>query len=223
MSPMRQKRNHLITPAGMRIVDELVGRHPQTVAELLERLEVTRTAITEQLDELVAGGWVLRERDHEGGRGRPKFRYSLTKDARTVLFPAGTGLLLVPSVWRVVKQIGGEPLLDQVVEGVCQEIAEKVGDMIIGPSPMDCFLQTMQAVAPQGERLKITKSPEGHAEICRRACGVAAMNDKHGTLCRMHVRILQLAVKGGEVQRIQHRMDGHPCCIFRLVEMETEE
>ena len=53
----------IISAAGLRIVKLLVGNPPQTVSDLIGATRVTRTAVTEQLNELVAAGYV--ERGHE--------------------------------------------------------------------------------------------------------------------------------------------------------------
>ena len=45
-----------VSPAGLRIVKLLVGQPPKTVAGLIRSTGVTRTAVTEQLNDLVASG-----------------------------------------------------------------------------------------------------------------------------------------------------------------------
>ncbi len=211
-------QNSIVSPAGLRLIDELVGRHPQTITELLQRLDVTRTAITEQLDDLVASGWVIRQRDHSGDRGRPKFRYSVSEYAASTLFPTGNASLIIPTTWQVLKEIGGDELLEQVLDKVCQRIVNMLKHQVPGPTAREYFLQSMQIMAPLGEVLKSSESPDGHMEISRRACGASALNDQECTLCRMHMKVLALSVHGGKVELAQHRHEGHPCCTFRLIE-----
>ena len=59
----------LVSQAGMRIVRLLVGRPPQSVTDLIEAAGVTRTAVTEQLNELLAAGFVERTTERPMGRG----------------------------------------------------------------------------------------------------------------------------------------------------------
>lgn len=49
----------------------LVGNPPQTITDLIRAAGVTRTAVTEQLNELVAAGFVERSMERLSGRGRP--------------------------------------------------------------------------------------------------------------------------------------------------------
>ncbi|MFZ5831917.1 MAG: MarR family transcriptional regulator, partial [Planctomycetota bacterium] len=72
----------MISASGMRLIKLLVGSRPQTVAELIEATGVTRTAVTEQLNELVAAGFVDRGTERLPGRGRPRYLYSATQSAR---------------------------------------------------------------------------------------------------------------------------------------------
>ena len=96
-----------ITAAGMRVIKLLVGHPPRTVGELTRLTGVTRTAITEQLNEMVAAGFVERTIEHLPGRGRPRHRFSATQAALVLLF-ANNQQLVVPAIWKAVDEIGGE-------------------------------------------------------------------------------------------------------------------
>ena len=78
-----------ISPAGLRIVKLLVGHPPQTVADLTRAAGVTRTAVTEQLNELMAAGFV--ERTDRAARPAAAGRATCYKatDAALVLLFAG--------------------------------------------------------------------------------------------------------------------------------------
>ena len=61
LQPKQRKRPEAaVSAAGMRIIRLLVGCPPKSIAELIDATEVTRTAVTEQLSELVAAGFVER-------------------------------------------------------------------------------------------------------------------------------------------------------------------
>ena len=100
-----------ISLAGMKVVKLLVGKPPQTVADLIEATGVTRTAVTEQLNELVAAGFVDRETERLSGRGRPRHLYQATDDALVLLF-SGNQQLVVPAIWHALEEIGGNKLVD---------------------------------------------------------------------------------------------------------------
>ena len=101
-----------ISPAGLRIMKLLVGNPPQTVAELIRAAGVTRTAVTEQLNELVAAGFVERDTQRLPGRGRPRHLYRAT-DAALVLLFASNQRLVVPAIWRAILDVGGEELTQE--------------------------------------------------------------------------------------------------------------
>ena len=61
--------NPSVSTAGMRMMNLLVGKPPQTVQELVDSTDVTRTAITEQLNELLGAGLIERKRQPPTGRG----------------------------------------------------------------------------------------------------------------------------------------------------------
>ena len=88
-----------ITPAAMRIVKSLVGTPPQTVVELMEATGVTRTAVTEQLNELEAAGLVERTVEKLSGRGRPRHRYATTNAAMVLLFKLRITEANEPEFW----------------------------------------------------------------------------------------------------------------------------
>ena len=94
----------------MRIVKILVGKPPQTVGQMMDETGVTRTAITEQLAELISGGFVERTIEKLPGRGRPRHLYSTTTAALLLLF-ASNQRLVVPAIWKAIDELGGRELL----------------------------------------------------------------------------------------------------------------
>ena len=93
--------------AGMRLVRLLTGRPPQSVEDLIDALGVTRSAVTLQLDELIAAGCVEFSQEKLPGRGRPRNLYSATPTALTELF-RGNHWLVVPALWRAIEAVGGD-------------------------------------------------------------------------------------------------------------------
>lgn len=203
-----------ISAAGMRIIDKLVGLPPQTISELMEKIDVTRTAVTEQLDELVAGGIVFRERERLGSRGRPRFRYSLNPDAAARLYP-GNQDVVVPAIWKAICDIGGEELLDQVIEGASRNAKVHYDKTVTGETPEERFVQIMEATAPVGEKLRWQKNEDGSYDFWRRVCEMSGLNNKECVCCRLHCHFLEL-VTGAKVQQLANRHDGEPCCAFRI-------
>ena len=102
-----------ITSAGMRIINLLVGQPPLALAEMIDNLNVTRTAITEQLSELIEAGYVERTVEKLSSRGRPRHRYGITDLSLTALFPGAAGVV-VPSIWKHIEQCCGLQMAEKI-------------------------------------------------------------------------------------------------------------
>ena len=70
----------------MRMIRLLVGNPPQSISALMESTAVTRTAVTEQLNELARAGFVERQSQPASGRGRPQYMYKATDAASLILY-----------------------------------------------------------------------------------------------------------------------------------------
>ena len=112
-----------ISAAGLRVMKLLVGNPPQTISDLIRAAGVTRTAVTEQLNELVAAGFVERSMERLLGRGRPRHRYKAT-DAALVLLFASNQHLVVPAIWRAIDEVGDEELANKIHQRVSHVLAE---------------------------------------------------------------------------------------------------
>ena len=112
-----------VSAAGMRIVRLLVGTPPQTVADLIKATGVTRTAVTEQLNELVSAGYLARSTERLSGRGRPRHLYSVTDAALMLLF-ASNQRLLVPAIWRAVNNACDQRTIDRIIAEVSRSLRD---------------------------------------------------------------------------------------------------
>jgi predicted ArsR family transcriptional regulator len=104
----------------------LVGRSPQTVAELIDSTDVTRTAVTEQLNSLMDAGFVERTVERGPSRGRPRHVYQATHAALVRLFP-GNQRLVVPAIWQAILDVGGEKLSSRILKRVSRALADYYG------------------------------------------------------------------------------------------------
>lgn len=203
-----------ISAAGMRIVRLLVGNEPQTVAQMIRATGVTRTAITEQLHELVAAGFVERATERLSGRGRPRHLYTATRAALLLLF-ASNQQILVPCIWRAIDEIGGQQLTQQVVERVSVGIAEHYRRRIHADSPQERLRQMSQLLNEEGSVVEVEQK-DGQLIMRRRACPFISMFEESRAVCRVDQRMMDLVV-GAPVRQTACRHDGAPCCTFELV------
>jgi DeoR family transcriptional regulator, suf operon transcriptional repressor len=203
-----------ISAAGMRIIRLLVGNPPQTVVDLIRATGVTRTAVTEQLNELVAVGFIERSTDRLAGRGRPRHLYKATQAALTLLF-TNNQRLLIPALWKAVYELGGEELAQRILKSVSRQIADYYGNQITAKKPKERLRQFVDILVAEGGLLEVVEDDDGQMLLARRSCPFISMLDANRSVCRIDQEILN-AVVGRPVRRVSCRHDGAPCCRFEI-------
>jgi len=204
----------LVTPAGMKILKILVGNPPHTVSELMKKTGVTRTAITEQLNELMAAGFVERSLQPLAGRGRPRYLYSITDRALMVLFP-GSSHLVVPAIWRAIRKLGGQKLIQQVINEVTQDLVTYYSEKITARQPEKRLRQLLDLWRQEGSVLDIISERDGRILFQKRSCPFLSMYEAAGDICYVDLELIS-AIVGHPVRRIASRHEGAPCCSFEL-------
>lgn len=214
-SPTELTWDATVSAAGMRIIRLLVGRAPQTIAQLIRETGVTRTAVTEQLNELVSSGFAERTYERLPGRGRPRHLYSATNAALLLLF-ASNQHLLVPAMMRAIAEVGGESLKRRVLKRVGREMAEHYRERIDGKTPAERLRQMTQLLCDEGDLVDVSEDSEGRVLINRRSCGFFSMYEESRSVCTVDEEMISRVV-GEPVRRTACRHDGDPCCQFVLV------
>ncbi len=202
-----------VSSAGMRLVKRMVGNPPMSIAQLMEATGVTRTAVTEQLGELMGGGFVERRLERLPGRGRPHHLYTATHAALLLLFP-GAQQLVVPAMWTAIEEAGGEPLTRRVMIRVAHQLARHYRNRIRGRSPRK-RLEQISAVLREEGALVETVVEDGRLVLRKRSCPFISMLDDKRAVCCIDEEMLS-AVVGQPVRRIAYRHEGDPCCSFEL-------
>lgn len=198
----------------MRIVQLLVGKPPQTIFDLIEITGLTRTAITEQLNDLVALGFVERARQHVSGRGRPRHLFSLTTAALMLLF-AGNQRLLVPAIWGAIAEVGGPELVNRVLQRVSRSLAKHYRRQISGARPRERLRQLVKLLREEGVLLQMDEAKDGSLVVHKRNCPFISMYDGSGAMCVVDLEMMKEAI-GADVVRTACRHEGSPCCTFTI-------
>ncbi|OHB69921.1 MAG: hypothetical protein A2V70_02380 [Planctomycetes bacterium RBG_13_63_9] len=206
-----------VTGAAMRIVKLLVGRPPQTVSDLTKATGVTRTAVTEQLGELVGAGFVERRTQRLPGRGRPRHLYSATNTSLTVLF-ANNQHLVVPAVWAAIEELGGKAMVSKVLHRVSRTLAEHYQRRIVSNEPKERLRELIELLREEGVLVENIEE-DGQLVLRKRSCPFVSMLDKNRSVCCIDQEMMT-AVVGRPVRRIACRHDGDPCCTFEIVRDE---
>lgn len=204
-----------VSPAAMRIVHLLVGNPAQTVASLIRSTGVTRTAVAEQLNELVAGGFVDRKVERLPGRGRPRHLYSATDAALLLLF-ASNQRLVVPAIWQAIRDLGGNELARKVLKKTSHKLAEHYKKRITGKTPQERLQQMSRILQEEGGLVEITQNEKGHLVMHKRSCAFISMFEETRAVCGLDHEMMSEIV-GAPVRRIACRHDGDPRCSFELL------
>ena len=203
-----------ISAAGMRIVRLLVGNLPRTVADLIDATGVTRTAVTEQLNELVAAGFIERSTQRLPGRGRPRHLYSATGAALLLLF-ASNQQLVVPAIWSAMREVGGRELVEQVLSRVSRAMADHYKERINGRTPRQRFRELIEILREEGVLVEFDEDGRGHIVMHKRSCPFIGMYEETGVVCCVD-REMMSQVVGARVKRTACRHEGAPCCSFEI-------
>jgi len=203
-----------VSPAGMRIIKLLVGNRPQSVAELIEATRVTRTAVTEQLNELAAAGYVERTTEEPSGRGRPRYLYAATNTSLLLLF-ASNQRLLVPAMWEAIEAVGGSRLKRRVLRRVSRTMANHYRARITGETPQQRLAEIAELLREEGNLVELEENGNGQLVMRKRSCPFISMFEDTRSVCCVDHEMLRLIVRA-PVRRTTCRHDGDVCCTFAI-------
>jgi predicted ArsR family transcriptional regulator len=201
----------------MRVIKLLVGKPPQTVVDLIDATGVTRTAVTEQLNELVAAGLVERGTERLPGRGRPRHVYKASSACLSLLF-ANSQSLVVPAIWRAIGRIGGDKLTKKVVGRVSLDLADHYKRRITARKPEERLRQLTGLLCDEGG-LAETVQENGKLLMRKRSCPFVSMIDEKRIVCCVDLEMMSEVV-GRRVRLVACRHEGDPCCIVEIVSDE---
>jgi predicted ArsR family transcriptional regulator len=210
----------IISASGMRLLKLLVGNPPQSISEMMDALEVTRTAVTEQLNELVRAGFVEREPEHLSARGRPQYLYKATNTASLILH-AQKHCQVVPSIWRVLEDIGGGELVSEVRTKVAKILAEQFLPKITAKRPQERFRQLSKLLNAEGDLTEVSTSG-GRMKLHKRSCAFLRLVDEEQTICCLDQEMMSFIV-GKTVRRIDSRHAGACRCTFEIADEKSSQ
>jgi DeoR family transcriptional regulator, suf operon transcriptional repressor len=203
----------IISASGMRIIRLLVGNPPQTITDLIDSLDVTRTAVTEQLRELVLSGFLERQSQRPSGRGRPQYLYKATQSASLILY-AQNQCMVVPAIWKALDDLGGDDLLRKVLKKISKTLAEHYIAKITAKKPEERLRQMMKLLNAEGG-LTEAAVEKGNLVLRKRSCPFLRLVDEKRTICCVDQEMMGHVV-GKPVRRTACRHDGAPCCTFEI-------
>jgi DeoR family transcriptional regulator, suf operon transcriptional repressor len=207
-------RETLVSSAGMRIMRLLVGTPPQTIAELIRTTGVTRTAVSEQLNELVASGFVARTMERLPGRGRPRYLYCATHAALALLC-ATSQESVIPAIWKAIDHVGGRELTRKILKRVTQSVVEQYRPRIKGRTARERLHELSQVLADEGHVVDLREAEKTRLILRKRSCGFITMFEESRSICTVDLDVISTLVQA-PIRRVECRHDGDACCAFEL-------
>lgn len=202
-----------ISPAAMRIMRLLAAETSLTIDAIADKIGVTRTAVKDQLNELIACGYIAQDQERCGVRGRPCFLFSATDLSMRQLYD-GDQHLVVPAIWRSLRRHADDELIERVCQDVAEELAAFYGERISGKTPRN-RMKEFVAFLVRCDRPIEYEETGNHVEIRKFNCPFISMADNTGILCYIDRLSMQL-IAGIDLRLIRGRNEGKSCCVFLL-------
>ena len=202
-----------IRPVDQWVLELLRREEGLTVSDLVERLEVTPTAVRMRLDRLEELGLVER-RKLTAGRGRPVFQYFLSTLGWRQVGATYTDFAM--AVWQEIEELPDDSIRQQLLSRISKRMGQAYGRLLADGT----VSERMKSVANLLSERKIPC--ESHSEhalpiLTVHACpfpDLAAIDRR--SACELETKMLSEAV-GGQLELSCCRLDGHGTCQFRPV------
>ncbi len=201
-------------PVDQLVLDLLRRQAGLSVTDLMERLEVTATAIRQRLDRLEESG--LIERRKQGvGRGRPSFNYFLT--ARGSQQAGVTYSDLAIALWKEINLLATPEFKATLIERVSARMGGSFRELL-ADGPIEDRMQWMAGLLSNRKIPTCMTSGVGiglpilEVQACPYPDLVGHEHDR--SVCNMETKVLSAAL-GHEMELSQCRLDGHSCCQFK--------
>ncbi len=191
------------------IVDFLRRKGEATVADLVELLGVTATAVRQRLTRLMDRGLVARQSE-AAGRGRPTHRYSLTEAG---VRSAGNNYdLLAQALWDEVRAIEDATVRQGLLKRLSQRLAAIYRERVDGESLAGRMGSLAGVLAEQNLPFEFDDS-KGLPVLTALACPYPDLAERDRGVCAMEKMMISEALGEG-VRLSACRLDGASCCTF---------
>ena len=202
-----------MTEASDRSLLDLIRRHgPLTVAEMVERLGVTATAVRNRLTRLVGSGMIERRVENRG-RGRPRHTYQASVQAHKRLGQNYADLAVV--LWDEMMRTVEDRKLRRVLFGrITERLAELYRAQVTGDEWEGRLVQLGTILHDRGIEAEVTGGEGGVAPVLKQhSCPYYELAEVDRAVCAMERKMFE-KVLGRGLRLSQCRLDGHRSCDF---------
>jgi len=186
-------QNEGIRPIDQAVLDLLRRCEGLTVQELIDRLEVTATAVRQRLDRLVQVELIER-RKVVAGRGRPQFKYYLTPLGKRYASASYAALAL--ALWQEVVDLPSQAMRQRMMRKVGRRMGIELRSTLTGEASL---VERLNAVAGKLTQHRVPAGVEhvGELPVLQvHACPYPELSGQEGqrSLCELEQEMLSEAV-----------------------------
>lgn len=196
---------------------ELLRRKPLSAESISCELGITPNAVRQHLTNLEREG-LVRSEPQRAKRGRPALLFFLTERADSV-FPKRYGQL-ASMVLQEVREIGGEPMLDEIFRRLAERHADEIRPQLKGEGFDERLQKVVAWIGRAGTLAEAQPAAEGVRVIIHN-CPFRATALKFPQVCSITPHLLtQLLDSPVSQENSIHRRD--PYCSFVVQRPEPE-
>lgn len=212
MGPARPGASTMNDSSDRPLLDLIRRQGPLTIAEMVEALGVTPTAVRNRLTRLVGSGMVER-RSESGQRGRPRHTYRASAEAHKTLGQNYADLAV--ALWGELMQAIEDRKLRRLLFGrVTDRLAEQYRGQVLGEGWEGRMVQLGTILNDRGIEAEVTQGVGGLLPVLRQhSCPYFALAEVDRAVCAMERKMFE-KVLGRGLRLSQCRLDGHRSCDF---------
>jgi len=201
-----------VRPVDQLVLDLLRRKEGLSVNDLMERLEVTATAIRQRLDRLEECGFIER-RKQSVGRGRPSFSYFLTALGWRQAGVTYSDLAI--AMWSEINNLDNEVFKAVLIDRVSQRMGGSLREML-PDAPLEERMRVMASVLSNRKIPTCITNGFGLPVLEVQACPYPDLvgDGVDRSVCNLETKVISAAL-GHNMELSQCRLDGHSCCQFK--------
>ena len=204
---------------GDRVIVDFIRRNDSaTIAQLVDFLGVTATAVRQRLNRLMDAGLVARE-SHAAGRGRPMHTYSLTSAGARV---GGNNYEdLAGVLWSEVRAVDDPKVRRGLLTRIVSRLAEVYREEIQGESLAERMASLAKVMRKRDIPFEVADADESQLPVLTAlACPYPDLAEQDRGICSME-KMLFTEILGEGIRLGDCRLDGATCCTFEASPAST--
>ena len=202
-------------PGTRRAILMTLKKHGEARAEeLAEQLDITPSAVRQQLTGLIGDG-LIGYNELRVGPGRPKHVYHLTPAADS-LFPKTYSELTNELLDYVGAVKPG--MVDELFEMRRRRRVEGAAARLEGKSFDERVCELTRILDEDGYLADYERQDDGTWWIVEHNCAILGVAAKYGQACSSEIGFLREALPEAEIERVHHMMAGAHMCAYEIRE-----